>query len=363
MAVRVKRLAQQIAPSEHVRRVEEEAESWGIPDVTDPRPGEIPVLDMARCLAADPGAVQELSDCIRSACASTGFFLLQNHGCEEHIESVLAENVRFHSALSEAEKDSIAFADGVGYLRLNTRLLPRRAKGNLNESLVLKREHGPRNVTLSKSGPDGNRWPEEARLPGFRERVVQYAAAMEGLARRLLPAFALALDLPANFFDPAFREPLVRLRLSHYPAREAAAPGGEAAGAGEGQFGIAPHVDTSFFTLLATDGVSDGLVVSTTDGRWVKVPSVPGAIVVNTGELLKQWSNDRMPSTKHFANNVNSSTAAAGAASASRHSVPFFFNATADYRMECLPSCTGPGNPPRYAPMSFLEGQGVAQAE
>jgi len=54
------------------------------------------------------------------------------------------------------------------------------------------------------------------------------------------------------------------------------------------------------------DAGGGGLIVSTADGRWVEVPSIPGALVVNTGELLKQWSNDRMPSTRHFANNNNS---------------------------------------------------------
>eukprot|EP00192_Tetraselmis_astigmatica_P014784 CAMPEP_0117668390 /NCGR_PEP_ID=MMETSP0804-20121206/11522_1 /TAXON_ID=1074897 /ORGANISM="Tetraselmis astigmatica, Strain CCMP880" /LENGTH=166 /DNA_ID=CAMNT_0005476275 /DNA_START=105 /DNA_END=605 /DNA_ORIENTATION=- len=166
---------------------------------------------------------------------------------------------------------------------------------------------------------------------------------MERLALRLVPAFAVALGLPAGFFEPAFTSPLFRLRLSHYPPVELE----------PGQFGIAPHTDTTFFTLLAQDGTG-GLCVAMPDGRWVAVPPLADAIVVNTGELLRQWSNDRVPSTRHYAVNMSGSD---------RYSLPFFFNATADYTMECLPTCTSPGNPPKYPPMSFLESQAVVQGE
>ena len=84
------------------------------------------------------------------------------------------------------------------------------------------------------------------------------------------------------------------------------------------------------------------------------MPVVPGALVVNTGELLRQWSNDRFLSTRHFANN---------ASDADRYSVPFFFNATADFPMACLPSCHGPDNPPKYPTISYLQSQGVTQGE
>ena len=72
-------------------------------------------------------------------------------------------------------------------------------------------------------------------------QVLRYAASMESLALSLLPVFARALDLDENFFDAAFKTPMFRLRLSHYPP---APPHSD-------QYGIAPHTDTSFLTLLA----------------------------------------------------------------------------------------------------------------
>ncbi len=133
--------------------------------------------------------------------------------------------------------------------------------------------------------------------------------------------------------------------MTHYPH----APEGD----GLGEFGIPPHVDTTFMTLLLPD--SPGLVIfSEQRQEWIRTPVIPGAFVVNAGELLRQWSNDRVLSTRHFANNTSDE---------SRYSVPFFFNATADYPMECLPTCHGPGNPPKYPAISYLESQGVVQGE
>ena len=113
-------------------------------------------------------------------------------------------------------------------------------------------------------------------------------------------------------------------------------------------------MDTSFFTLLAQD--SPGLVIYNEErGRWVRVPMREYAFIVNSGELLKQWSNDHFRSARHFVVNDNGESA--------RYSIPFFFNARPDYIMECLPSCQGPDDPPKYAPISYLQSQGVVQGE
>jgi len=225
---------------------------------------------------------------------------------------------------------------GVGYLPYGARKLPKREKGNLVEAFLIKREHGSRNVTL-----DHNQWPLQ--LSTFKSTVLNYTQTLERLAKSLLPLYAVALDLPPNFFDEASIDPTWRLRLSHYPPIEKY---------GEDEYGIAPHVDTTFFTLLAQSEV--GLVVSGKDNRWVRVPFVADTFVVNTGELLKQWSNHRFVSTRHYA--VNES-------GGDRYSMPFFFNANADYKMVCLPTCCSTDNPPRYPPMSYLESQAVAQGE
>jgi len=81
---------------------------------------------------------------------------------------------------------------------------------------------------------------------------------------------------------------------------------------------------------------------------------VENAFVVNSGELLKQWTNDRFLSVRHFANVRGDQD---------RYSIPFFFNANADYPMECVPTCCSADNPPRYPAISYNESQAVVQGE
>ena len=168
---------------------------------------------------------------------------------------------------------------------------------------------------------------------------------MTDLGRRLTPLYATALGVEAGYFDAAFAEPMYRLRMTHYPP----VPSQDT-----DPFGIAPHVDTTFCTILAQD--SAGLTIfSERRQEWITVPLIEGAFIVNTGELLRQWSNDRFLSVKHFANN--------NTGDASRYSIPFFLNANSDYKMSCIPTCCGPDNPAKYPPLSYNESQAVAQGE
>ena len=144
-----------------------------------------------------------------------------------------------------------------------------------------------------------NVWPDGNAMVGFRAAVEDYAREIESFARQLLHVFGAALDLPPTYFDEAFASPFWRIRLSCYPPTAASAGTDVRNG-----FGIAPHVDTSFFTLLALDG-TPGLVLRTQDDSWRHVPSLSAGVneeslLVNVGEILRMWSNDRFTSAKHY---------------------------------------------------------------
>jgi isopenicillin N synthase-like dioxygenase len=102
-----------------------------------------------------------------------------------------------------------------------------------------------------------NRWP--AGMPGFREPIVAYCDTMEQLVRKLVRLYACALRLPLAYFDQPFEEPQYKLRMTHYPYRTDLA---------DDEFGIAPHTDTSFLTLLAPNDVP-GLSIRTQSGKWI----------------------------------------------------------------------------------------------
>ncbi len=330
-------------PQAKERELLREAVSWDTSDPATAVAGDIPVVDVSDYFATeDSDALVDAADSLRHACETVGFYQLVGHGVSaELIASTFAEVERFHGLPIDTKQriniDNPAWPfSGAGYLPVGERRLPRREKGNLNEAFLIKSD---RDISY----PD-NQWLDESSLPGFRASIERYGRAVTDVAMRLLPVYSVALDLEADFFDPAFLDPFWRLRLTHYPPDVITA---------DDEFGIAPHVDTTFFTLLLQD--SPGLTIFSAEReQWMKVPVLDDAFVVNSGELLKQWSNDRFLSTRHFANNLSPG---------SRYSIPFFFNATADYPMECLPSCHDEANPPKYPTISYLESQGVVQGE
>lgn len=307
----------------------------------------IPTLDIAPLLAGTAGARQRLAAELRHALENVGFYILTGHGVGlDRIEAVLEAARRFHALPLEAKLAIKANEHNVGYVGLNsTRSRASRVEGdaarkpNLVEAFFMKRDLSPdhRDVRAGKLYRSANQWPDPALLPGFRETAVAYAATMEALARRLLPLYALALDLPADFFDVPFAEPQFTLRLSHYPPAEE----GEA-----DQFGLSAHTDGSFLTMLAQADLP-GLQIKLPDREWEEVDAPRGSIVVNSGDLLRRWTNHRFLSTPHRALNRTPGR--------HRYAIPFFFDASVDYPMACLPTCCGPGNPPRYEPITYTE--------
>lgn len=322
------------------QKLREESESWDTAQPVAAEPGDVPVIDLREYLTTDSDeALTAAAEKLRHACETVGFWQLTGHGLDQAIaREAFAAARRFH-ALPEATKHRIRMDDGwplggVGYLPVGERKLPRRAKGNRNEAFLMKRS--------AQIGDDDNRWLPEDIAPGFRSAVLRYANAVEGLALQLVPIYSAALGVGPDHFADAFVHPFWRLRLTHYPPEIRA----------DGEFGIAPHVDTTFFTLLLQD--SPGLVIySTPRDRWISVPVLDDAFVVNTGELLKQWTNDRFLSVRHFADSTGHS----------RYSIPFFFNAAPDHPMTCVPTCCGPENPAKYPPISYNQSQAVVQGE
>ena len=332
-------------PYEKERLLREESASWDTSNPTDAGKGDIPVIDLSSYfLEPTPESLRAVSEELRHACEHVGFFSIIGHQVPELLTQSMFDMIKRFHALPIEQKLSIKMdrpdwpVGGVGYLPFKNRKLPARDMGNRNEAFLLKCDR-----LLSM---DDNQWLEESLNPGFRETSEAYAKSMIDLGRRLLPIFAAALDMPSTFFDRAFTQPLYRLRMTHYPTA--------AASIKDEGFGISPHVDTSFCTILAQD--QPGLrVFSEERNTWINVPMIQDAFIINSGELLRQWTNDRFLSVKHFVE--------ANVSGVSRYSIPFFFNANSDYKMTCVPSCCGPDNPPKYPPISYEESQAVAQGE
>jgi isopenicillin N synthase-like dioxygenase len=169
----------------------------------------------------------------------------------------------------------------------------------------------------------------------MRTSMLRYFEALERTGEQLLPIFARSLGMTAGYFDPFFAdEAHITLRFLHYPAQ----------GSGDDeQFGQGPHTDNSFITMLAREDVP-GLAVRLPSGEWLPPPVIPGTLLVNLGNLMKRWSNDRYVSTPHGVLNDTGTD---------RYSIAFFYSPNPKATVACLPSCTSPDDPPHYPPALY----------
>jgi isopenicillin N synthase-like dioxygenase len=298
--------------------------------VTHPAPGltVIPILDLGPYLRGEPGALEAAAARLREINETIGFLYIVNHGVSASmVEETFAQAARFHAQPLEAKMAVKINPVMQGYMGMRasttrTSTLNLNNKPNENEAYFIKRNG-------EDTGPE-ELWPKD--LPGFREAALAYYDAMDDLAQKLMPLYARALDLPADYFADKCDRPLTGLRLTHYPPVEY----------GENQFGIAPHSDSSFITLLAQNKVA-GLQIKTTAGDWIDAPVVPDSFVVNTGDVLHRWTNGRFLSTPHRAYNV---------AQEPRYAIPFFFHPNPDTLIDVLPGCETPGEPAKFEAMT-----------
>jgi isopenicillin N synthase-like dioxygenase len=299
----------------------------------------IPVIDFGPCFAGAPGALPRAADELRAALEGVGFLVMVNHGVPQSlIDRAFAEARRFH-AQPFARKMALRMNEhNNGYMAMGRYAVwssdvNANDKPDLNEAFFCKRERGAGDP-LRRSGRrfvGPNLWPDD--LPGFREAVLAYTDAMDALTRRVLPVCAVALGLPPGALDAAFAESQFSFRLTHYPP----------APAESNQFGIAPHTDANFLTFLAQTDVP-GLQVRAPSGAWLDVPYLPGSYAVNAGDMMYRWTNGRFKSTPHRA---------LPPVGQHRYAIPFFLGPRIDTVIECLPTCQGPGNLPRFPPITY----------
>ncbi len=315
----------------------------GIAPVAADAPDEIPMLDLGPYLAGQPGALDKLAGELRYALETIGFYYIKNHGiAQPMLDRIFAETRRFHAQPVEQKMKIHLNRSNNGYMPLKGHAqrhtgLNKNPKPNENESFFAKRERhiDDPGVREKRDLRDPNQWPEG--LPGFKEAVLAYQDVMRPLAHKMLPIYARALDLPADYFTPFFsRGGEVTVRMIHYPP---ATP----EQVDDNVFGTAAHTDRNLFTVLAP-GDTPGLQNMMPDGRWTPAPLIPGTFIVNSGDTLKRWTNDRFLSTPHRVLNTSGRD---------RYSVPFFVTAEYETVIECLPTCTGPDNPPKYPPITI----------
>jgi isopenicillin N synthase-like dioxygenase len=165
---------------------------------------------------------------------------------------------------------------------------------------------------------------------------------MERLAADIMRIFALALDLPENFFADKMDKAVNLLRAVRYPAQEVAPV--------EGQLRSGEHTDYGTLTILLAEDKPGGLQVRLRDGRWIDVRPATGSFVINIGDLMMQWTNDRWLSNLHRVTNPPRQFA-----DVPRLSIVFFQKPNYNAEVRCINKYAGATSPAKYAPVTAGE--------
>lgn len=303
----------------------------------------VPVIDFGPYFAGEPGALERLAQDVRHACENVGFFYALNHGVpHDTIDHGFAASRRFH-ALPLDEKLKLRLnQNNIGYMPMNASVqaastVHKATKPNQNESFFISydRPADHPEVLAGIALRGRNQWPDG--LPGLREDMNAYFQALGAMCDRMLPAFAVALEMPEDFFTPYFaNESHANLRFLHYPPQEDMS---------ENTFGTAPHTDNSFMTALARTDVP-GLAIRLPNGQWFPPPVIPGTFLINLGNIMRRWSNNRFLSTPHGVINESGTD---------RYSIAYFHSPNPDVVIECLPSCVSAENPAQYPPALYRD--------
>jgi isopenicillin N synthase-like dioxygenase len=278
----------------------------------------LPILDLSQ-LDASPEAADAFRNDLRSATHDVGFFYLTGTAISPELEAKLHRTAREFFALPDADKFAIENVKSP-HFRGYTRIGGERTQGRVDWREQI--DIGPEREQIGdESAPDYTRligpnlWP--AAQPELREVVTEWHDHLSGVARKLLRAWAVALGAPESYFDQHFGEPSTLIKIVRYPGKDDPTP----------QQGVGAHKDSGVLTLLWVEPGKGGLQVER-DGQWVDAPSVPGAFVVNIGELLEYATQGYLTATNH--------RVISPAYPDDRISVPFFFNPALDARLPII---------------------------
>lgn len=284
---------------------------------------------------------------IDAALQEVGFVTVVGHGLDPEVNHRFFDAMRAFFALPIEEKERIAIGRSEhhrGYVGFEAESLDgalgndddaigTATVGDLKETLDTGVDHPPDHPLVVAGTPlhGPNQWPD---LDGFRTAYDDYFDAVIEVARRVQRGLATALGLHPDFFEDQPGDTMYHLRLIHYPPRSRMTPA-------PGQLGCGVHTDYGTVTVLADDGVG-GLQVRRRSGEWIDVDVPDDHLVVNIGDLMAIWTNDRWVSNPHRVVNPPG---------VDRYSSPLFVTPPFHLRIETLPTCLADGETPRHAPL------------
>jgi isopenicillin N synthase-like dioxygenase len=283
----------------------------------------IPIIDMDPFLNGSQEDRIRVANEMGKACLDIGFFVIINHGIDPSIISNVWQSTteffdRPHDEKILLQKPQSEYPFGFteigGEVLSDGKAQETKAAGESHPDLKEMFSIGPKNPL---AGFPPREWP--AAPHSFAADWDTYYDAMSGLANSILHAFAITLGLPSeDYFEQFTDHHGSAMRALNYPSLDGQTPV-------PGQIRASAHTDYGTVTLLKSGG--PGLQVSKdrSPPTWVDVPHVPDAYIVNLGDLMRRWTNDKWQSTLHRVINPPE-----GSQWGRRQSIAFFYNLNPD---------------------------------
>ena len=317
--------------------------------MTGKQKAAIPVTDLAPFFHGSQKDKIDVAQSVAKSCEDIGFLVVKGHGLPQTaIDKAIALGFAFFDLPTEVKSQwhPTGPAKQRGYHGMETRglasTLDKEAPKDLRESIFLGPidDHRQHYATIpeAKTAYAANLIPHQP--PGFDHALQEVYRGFERLASDLMRVFAVALHLPENAFSPLINRHFSILSVHHYPAL-AVAPK-------PGQLRTGAHTDYGSLTILAMTEADGGLEAQSTDGQWIPVQAQRGELVVNLGDMMQRWTNDRWISTMHRVVTPEKLDDAASR----RMSIGYFMHPNFDAEIACIPSCLKPGGVPKYEPIT-----------
>ncbi len=308
----------------------------------------VPVIDIAPFLSGAPEQQRAVADLVDRTNRDIGFLVITGHGFDL---SLLARwfdvSRRFFEGPGSVKRSAIQHSPAVhqGYHGQGLSGLAAKegneAPPDLREYFMIGQPDlsaAPFRTAAARAFHHDNLWPS---APAEFEAVgTAYYNAISSLGGKLMHLFAVALGLPETWFDDKIDHHFSIVSSIYYPAQKTPPL--------PGQFRAGAHTDYGSLTILAPTDAPGGLQVRTLGGEWVDVPYLPGTFVINIGDMMQRWTNDRWLSNMHRVVNPPQPVAAMSP----RQSIAFFLHPNHDAIVECIPTCREPGVAPKYEPIA-----------
>ncbi len=253
---------------------------------------ELPIVDMNGVRDGSAASIARAAAEIHKAFTTVGFLYIANHGLPtEVVDDALAEAKGFFHQPVEKKREVAINKRHRGFNALGDALMYEATKPDYKEfyTMGLELPEDDPDVVAGEPLRGPNNWPSDR--PGLRRAMTTYYEEIGRCGADLLTCVAVSLGLAPDFFRSHYQKRLQRTQIIYYPPHPA--------GATTDQFGLAPHTDFGCITLLWQDSNGGLEVLERQSKSWIAATPIPGTLVVNVGDLLARWTNDRYASTPH----------------------------------------------------------------